>query len=293
MPAAPTPPTIPANSPRTPKSPPKKAAPKPKPPPKRRASKAGQQPPDIGPSKPAGSKRPREDELIPQGNASQPNAGTDEPSPKRQKRVDWDGPPNEDMEKRQQEVDGIESKQDVQAYLAHTTEDVLVSGNAEGSEGPSDDLPETLQELFKGVPIFEVPDSFPGPSAESATIPSSPKLSDNALDLLDFFDFSQCEPDEPVASTSKIDTPDLVHGSSTNPSPESVAETPKGDNGAIASSRSKDAIKIEDISGSNPLALGVWGEINGGEPAYFDHPTHKWEGEMPVMDVPWAMSAGS
>lgn len=288
-PAAPTPPT--ASSPRTPKSPPKKAVARSKPPPKRRVSKAGQQPPDIGPSKLAGTKRARDDEPTPQGNALQADTATDEPSPKRLKRVDWDGPPNEDLEKRQQEVDNLETKQDVQAYLARATEDFLVSG--EGSEGPSDDLPKTLQELFKGVPIFEVPDSFPGPSAESSTIPSSPKPSDNALDLLDFFDFSQCEPDEPVASTSKIDTPDLVHASSTNPSPESAAETPGRENGVIASSRAKDAIKIEDIGVPNPLALSVWAEIKGGEPAYFDHPSYKWEGDMQVLDVPWAMSAGT
>jgi hypothetical protein len=311
--AAATPPTIPVTSPRTPKSPPKKAAAKPKPPPKRRASKAGQQQPDIGPGKSAPTKRPREEEPAPQGAASQPDAAQDEPSPKRPKREDWDGPPSESLEKHQQEMDGIESNQDVQAYLARATEDFLFRGKVKDKEGASDDLratedfivsdkvqgdegapvdlPQTLQELFKGVPIFEVPDSFPGTSAESATVPSSPKPTDNALDLLDFFDFSQCEPDEPVASTSKIDTPDLVHVSSTNPSPESVAQTPKGDN-AVVSGRAKD-VKVEDINGPNPLALGVWGEINGGESAYFHSPTFKWEGNMPVQDAPWAMSAGT
>jgi hypothetical protein len=294
--AAPTPPTIPASSPRTPKSPPKKAAPKPKPQPKRRASKAGQQaPPDVSTGKPTGTKRPREDEPAPQSNTSQHDATSDGPSPKRPKREDWDGPASEELAKRQQEVDGIESNQDVQLFLARATEDFLMSRNADGNEGHSVDLSKTLQELFKEVPMFEVPDSFPGPPAESAAIPSSPKPPDNTLDIFDFFDFSQCE--EPVTSTSKIDTPDLVHGSSANPShesvsPESVAETPKGDNAAIASSRAKD-VKIEDTSGPNPLALGVWEEINGGEPAYFEHPRYKWEGDMPVQDVPWAMSAGT
>jgi hypothetical protein len=134
-------------------------------------------------------------------------------------------------------------------------------------------------------------------STDSAVIPStsSPKPLDNALEsILDFFDFSQCEPDEPVASTSKLDTPELVHGSSTNPSPESVAETPKGEHAAVASAKAKDAVKIaDDIGGPNPLSLGVWGEINGGEPAFYDHPGWKWEGDMTVLETPWAISSGT
>ena len=289
--AALTPPTIPASSPRTPKSPPKKAAPKPKPPPKRRVSKVVQ--PEAGPSKPTGTKRPREDEPTPSGlNTAQPERATDEPSPKRAKRVDWDGAPSQEVEKRQQEVDTVESNQDVQAYLARATEDFLVSGTAEGHDGASEDLSRTLQELFNGMPT-DVPDSFPGPSESSAN-PSSPKPSDNAMDLFAFIDFSQFEDCEPVASTSKIDTPDLVHASSTNPSPESVAETPKGENAAIASNRAKDGIRIaDDANAPNPLALGTWPEIHGGEPAFYDHPRYKWEGDMPVQDDPWAMSAGT
>lgn len=285
-----TPPTAPASSPRTPRSPPKKAVGKPKLPPKRRTSKASQQaPPELGPSKQAGTKRPREEDPSTQGADSQPDPGAGEPSPKRPKREEWDGPPREELEKRQQEVDGIQTNQDVQAFLARATEDFLVSGNV-AADGVSDDLPQTLHDLFKGVPVFDLPDSFA--PTESAPVPStsSPKLSDNALDssLLDFFDFSQCEPDEPVASNSKLNTPELVHASSTNPSPESVAETPKGD----ASAKPKDAVKIaDDIGGSNPLSLGVWGEINGGEPAYYEHPGWKWEGDMPVLESPWAISS--
>lgn len=297
--AAPTPPTISSSSPRTPKSPPKKAAPKPKPQPKRKVSKAGPQVPlDIGTSKLTGTKRPREDEPVPQSTPAQHDAANDGPSPKRPKRADWDGPPSEELEKRQHEVNGVESVQDVQTYLARATDDFLVSGNAEGTEGSTNDLAKTLQDLLNGVPLFEAPNAFPGPTVESVAMPPSPKQSDNAFDLFDFFDFSKCEAEEPVTSTSKIDTPDLVHGSSANTnhesvSPESVAETPKGENAAIASSRAKDVKIAEDTSGPNPLALGIWQEIHGGEPAYFEHPGYKWEGDMEVQDVPWAMSAGT
>jgi hypothetical protein len=307
--AAHTPPTIPASSPRTPKSPPKKAtgasavttttaaaAPRAKAVPQRRMSKTTQlQHPvksEPGPSKLGGGlKRMREEEPATQAQAEE------EPVTKRPKREDWDGPPSEELEKRQREMNSMESNQDVQNFLARATEEVLVSNvtvqGDDGSSGPTDDLSQTLHDLFKGMPVFDGQESFPvGPADMLKPSDLSPKQ-DTTFDelfLLDYFDFSNCEPDEPVASTSKLDPPDLVHGSSTNPSPESAAETPKGENAVIGGKGKDVALKTEDIS-NKPLALGVWSEINGGEAAYFEHQSFKFEAEIPAPEAQWAISS--
>lgn len=323
--AANTPPTIPASSPRTPKSPPKKptvaaantatstlpvaTGGKAKQPavPKRRSSKAGAPPtqPPAPPTVPVsagepkvaiGVKRPREEEVATPAEA----APTEEPAAKKPKREEWSGPPNEELAKRQQEFSNVESNQDAQAFLTRATEDFLAANTtggdlAAGAAAHADDTTSNYLDFLSlqpGLGSFELPEGLfgsfdemvAGPSSKPADA-SSPKGNGDTI-MLDFFDFSFCEDGEPITS-SKLDPPDLMHGSSANPSPESAAETPKGDHAVIGKQKDTNGVKVEDF---NPMSRGVWAEINGGEPAYFEHlGGFKFEGENPPQE--WAISS--
>ncbi|KIJ32472.1 hypothetical protein M422DRAFT_265639 [Sphaerobolus stellatus SS14] len=80
-------------------------------------------------------------------------------------------------------------------------------------------------------------------------------------------------------ANSKLDSPDLVHSSSANRSPESAAETPKG-NHVVIDGKQKDALRMEEYA--NPS----WRAEFSGEPAYYEqHAAFKWDGEMPTSET--------
>ncbi|GJJ08450.1 hypothetical protein Clacol_002668 [Clathrus columnatus] len=305
---APTPPTT--SSPRTPKSPPKKpsnaatpapnSAPAPAPKSKpiamnRRPSKAGQIP-----STKAGIKRPREEEVpVPPEIHPEPKA---EPIAKKPKREDWDGPPNDEVEKRRQELDRLETNQDVQNFLARTADDLLVGGAVQigdnSAENPGEDIPNALQDFLRSAPLFGITESFHVPQIYGDPMKLGDFSPNGEHDNLfeSFLDLSKCAQDEPIPSSSKLDPPDLVHSSanpSTNPSPESAAETPKYENAVISGKIKENAIKIvDDFHMHNPLDHNLWSELNNGEPAYYEQTNFKYDGELPAQDSPWAISSG-
>ncbi|PBL03883.1 hypothetical protein ARMGADRAFT_1004572 [Armillaria gallica] len=326
MAASPTPPPAPAVSTPTPnaptpsathsiniasspKSPKVKAPSKPVKPTKRRISKASSTP-TIEPAQPPnptptnGVKRPREEEtpaLAGTGGASgsgvaatppsgPPTSVANEPSPPKKVKTEWEGPPNDALKKREETVENIKTEEDASQFLEQMTELIKMAG--EGQESTlSTDISETLDMILKGYSAAS--DGGEGTSISSlgegsstggrAPTPSIP----GADEFVEFFDFSLFETEAiDDDEGSKAPTPDLVSSSSTNPSPESGSEADLAHHALTFSD-----FKTEEPS--DPLRLGTFKEVDGGESAYYQSTEWKWDGPMTTLEQPWAIFTSS
>ncbi|KAL1683382.1 hypothetical protein EV122DRAFT_258332 [Schizophyllum commune] len=291
---APTPPpTTPAitpaqmaTSPSTVKSPKNKPATRPKPKPVRRASKAAAPtPPSTStpaaePQTPTIGKRQREDDP-----AQSPING---PSPpKRVKAEDETAAPSMLPEDK---TANLESKtdQEVAACLDQMKELVQQASQGDGSSpGMNANIVEVFDELFKSS--ISLPDaSGDGSMDMPGTLDASLGMG-GADDSLSFFDWTAygINADAPDGSDSVAPTPDLLH-SSTNTSPESAAG---GDADASHGGASE---KHEEDKVAEHLNVGIWKDIEGGSESLYHQaaPEWKWDGTMPTLDQPWAISSG-
>lgn len=302
-------PSMPAPSPQTPKSPKVKSAPKPKPvPARRKASKASTTLPDVPSMTPAqtpvassstppdvkgSTKRAREEDIqIVDGPSAASNSA---PSPKRAK-PDWDGPPSEALQKRKEEVENIQTDEDATSFVERMTELLKMANDGQDSSLTAN-ISESLDAILAGMPgDFTLPSSF-GSSTFGDTLsdPLSPPSAHMPANdpLVEFFDFSSYSEDDPIGSIAP--TPDLLHASSTDQSPQSASSEADGSghSGGSAHANSSPQIadaKVDDL-GDDPLRLGVWKEIDGGESSYYHSTGWKWDQPMPTMD--WAISTSS
>jgi len=148
-------------------------------------------------------------------------------------------------------------------------------------------ISETLDMFLKGYgPVPDAMDGFSGASMGAGGESSSSREPDAAPALGDpfdeFFDFSFGTVEDEDSKT-----PDLVSSSSTNPSPESNHDAESGHHLLTSASSSTIDIKTEDLS--DPLRLGTWKEIDGGEAAYYQMTEWKFESPMTSIDQPWAI----
>lgn len=313
--ATPTP-SASAASPQTPKSPKAKAAPKPKaagavktrkpsvsstpvakpavPAPAPEAAPAPA--PVTAPARtqqptPTGVKRQREEETVPALETP-----VDAPSPNKRAKTEWEGPPSEEVVKRQEEVNAVKTDEDATVFLERMQElmKMAESQDASVTSGIEDSLAEILRG-FSGPDYAEASTSLlDGPGGRGASPP--PGSVTPGDDLLEFFDFSSfAGADDDAAAAS---TPDLVpSSSSTNPSPESGSEAEHGalgDTPKLAAApkagdtKAAPAAPAADDGSDDFLRLGAWGEIDGGESSYWQpNDGWKWSGKMPTAD--WAM----
>lgn len=174
----------------------------------------------------------------------------------------------------------MKSEEDATAFFEQMSELLRMATSNEGQESTlTSDLTETLDMLLKGCSaVPDAPDASLGLLDMRESSPQS-LLSSND-EFGQFFDFSSFSAIEDDDSVSKAPTPDLISSLSTNPSPESEAETsphtlPYGD------------VKVEEFS--DPLRLGTLKEIDGGESAFFHSNEWKYDGPMPILDQPWAI----
>ncbi|KAK0470025.1 uncharacterized protein EV420DRAFT_1257420 [Desarmillaria tabescens] len=323
--ASPTPPPVPAASTPTPnastpsatnsiniasspRSPKVKAPNKPVKTTKRKISKASSTP-TIEPAQPPnpmptnGVKRPREEETpalssTPSGASGSGAAVTppsgpsaaNEPSPPKKAKTEWEGPPNDALKKREETVENIRTEEDASQFLEQMTELIKMAG--EGQESTlSSDISETLDMILKGYSA--APDGVDGTSTSSSVgegsstgghepTPSIP----SADEFVEFFDFSLFETEANDDEGSKAPTPDLVSSSSTNPSPESGSEADPAHHALTFSDFKTD-------EPSDPLRLGTFKEVDGGESAYYQSTEWKWDGPMTTLDQPWAIFTSS
>jgi hypothetical protein len=305
---APTPTHAPS-SPQAPKSPPKgKASAKSKAVPRRRMSvKNAPVPPpsEQQPQTPASSsgsgnasgsgsgnntKRQREEEpSIATALGASPPSGSaaNEPSPPKRIKTEWEGPPNEDLRKKNEAIENIKTEEDASAFLEQMTELIKMAAGEEGQESLTSDISDTLDMILKG--IGATPDGLDGRGMSSHGLgessrmqTSSPPPANPPIDeFVEFFDFSSFGTMDDDDDGSKAPTPDLLSSSSTNPSPESGSEADAAHHALLASTD----IKTEDTP--DPLRLGTWKEIDGGESAYYQSSDWKWDSPMPTQE--WAI----
>jgi hypothetical protein len=278
-------PTPAAPSPQTPKSPRPKTAVKPKAPlPAKRKVSTKATPPTPETPQPStpGVKRLREDDTP--SNVS--GSGNDH-SPKRIK-TEWDDPPSEELSKRKEQAENVKTEEDASAFFEQMSELIKLAATGEGQESLTSDISETLDMILKGYSSAPDAPEASGSSLMSLGLgdagprDSSPPRKPSADEFVEFFDFSSFSTLEDDDAGSKAPTPDLVSSSSANPSPGSEADA--------TGHTSLTDIKSEDTSEvSDPLRLGPWKEIDGGESAYYQSDNWKWDGPMSTLDQPWAI----
>ena len=278
-----TTPGITAPSPQTPKSPKPKPAPKAKQPPRRKVSaktnSVGTPTPAPAPSTPTssapvdgkgGAKRVREDET------DAPTPGVQSaPSPKRAK-PDWEGPPNEEARKRDEEAENVKTDEQANALFEHLAK--LIDENPESAEAASN----ALDAILRTCPTApEMDDSRVAPSLNFPDLqpmsPSHPVGQDFFGDYIDYSAFD----DTP--------TPDLVAGSSTNPSPESASDQDHphtnraGSSPQIRNGKKNDAYEF--------LPPAAWREISGVDTMFHQAQGWKFDGTLDAPDSAWAISS--
>jgi hypothetical protein len=267
---------MPAPSPQAPKSPKGKVATKSKPPARRKVSTKTNSPATPTSSTPVdtkgGVKRTRDDEM----DGATPGVAL-APSPKRVK-SDWEGPPNEEARKRDEQAENVKTDEQALAFFETVTK--FIDENPESAEAASNALDEILR-----------------------TYPSAPDIDDAAM--ASSFDFGDLRPTSPhplgndvfgefidISAFDDTPTPDLVAGSSTNPSPESTSDQDHPHSGHAGSSPQIPNVKTED-STYELLRPGVWKEISGGDAMFHQTPGWKWEGHMDTPDQPWGLISTS
>lgn len=287
--SAATPITI-TNSPQLGKSPKPKAT-KPRAPaaPRRKPSIKASGEGGTQPSADATGKRKREEGPTPEDDVQ---AG----SPPKKSKSEWEEPPSQDLAKRDEQADKVETDEDAIAFLRGIEDLMKKQVGSNGVVPP--ECSETLEYILKGYDgdITGADASSSGLSGAldpSALLASSPELSqhstiDSNFDA--FFDFSSFGAGDEDVSVSKAPTPDLVASSSANPSPESGADEPANQHAGVSTSTPKIADASVDDYLSGPLRLGIFGEVDGGESSFYSSDSWKWEGLMPTADPAWAIS---
>ena len=272
-----TTPGITAPSPQTPKSPKGKPAAKSKPPPRRKVSTKAPTAISAVPSTPTsstpvdskgGAKRVRDDDA----DGTTPGAAA-APSPKRAK-PDWEGPPNEEVRKRDEQADSVKTDEQALAFVESVTK--FIDENPESAEAASNALEEILR-IYP--PTADIDDATGVSSFGFGDLPSTSPPHPLGNDVFgEFID---------LAAFDDTPTPDLVAGSSTNPSPESASDQDHPHMGHAGSPQVSNA-KPEDMY--DLLRPNVMKDIAGGDTMFHQTPGWTWDRPMETPDQAWAIS---
>ncbi|KZV72600.1 hypothetical protein PENSPDRAFT_347281 [Peniophora sp. CONT] len=231
-----------------------------------------------------GNKRPREEE-----------PAIAAASPKRAK-ADWEGPPSDVQERR---VKAAEEAPRDDAAAADFVDDMMRQfASYEGDTAP---LVSGINAILASV----MPGGAGGVGGgiEVGKDDGAGLDGNGGLGADDIFDFSQYLDFDAGLGTGNGAgtvgaTPELVHGSSANPSPESGSEPEAGVGGAPASNATGSSDKTPGGLGEltfgtldDPLHTGFWSEIDGGETSYYHgNPGWRYDGAMAASEQPWAIS---
>ncbi|KAI0249895.1 hypothetical protein BJV78DRAFT_1224130 [Lactifluus subvellereus] len=280
--STPTPQATTAPSPQTPKSPKGKAAAKQKPPSRRKVSAKANSfetptTASVVPSTPTsstpmdtkgGGKRVHDDDA----DGATPGAAT-APSSKRVK-SDWEGTPNEEVRKRDEQADNAKTDEQALAFVEHVTK--FIDENPESAEAASNALDEILR-IYP--PAADIDDATMVPSFGFGDLPSTSPPHPLGNDVFgEFID---------LAAFDDTPTPDLVAGSSTNPSPESASDQDHPHMGHAGSPQVSNA-KPEDMY--DLLRPNVMKDIAGGDTMFHQTPGWNWDRSMETPDQAWAIS---
>lgn len=248
------------------------------------------------PSSNTSAKRAREEdengaevEATPPGPVTH-NVVANEPSPPKRIKTEWENPPTEELKKRTEAVEKLETVEDANTFLEQVSELLRKAVDSEGQESTlTADLSETLGMILKGcASVPEASDSGlsfgDAMTGRDSPLPST-AFKDTFEEFIDY-SFGQVDGQLDEEDASKAHTPDLVLSSSTNPSPESNADGEHAIQSTIGVTSVSD-IKKEEY---HDLRLGLWKELDGGESAYYQPFEWKWDSPMPVLEQSWAVS---
>lgn len=271
---------------------------------------------------PPGRKRGREVDTGSGDTAASPVVIHDEPSPPKRMKTDFEQPPIPSTPESSAPhmapgPSSVPLPHQLQQQAAFGSENVSINTEEDATKFLQDmasrflgggDNPDVLG-LFDGLlKNYTVPPDLVGGGSSSAVGSSGlaglgltpeasgsspaaipPPTTGDSDALIDYFDFSsfgtEAAEDMPVPAESSSmkppPTPEL--SSSTNTSPESNADHSEHP-------LQQSSTKIEDDI-SDPLRLGIFKEVDGGESAYWNSTAGwKWDGPMPSLDSPWAIT---
>ena len=180
-----------------------------------------------------------------------------EPSPGKKPKTEWEGTPNEELAKKQQEVKVAGQTDEDATKFWQKTIDMLVMATSDGGQVPTE-VTDTIEQI-----LSVLPEGSGGPPENFPRDPSPPPAT---ADILfpdnDWFDWTSYNEDD---RGSKPNTPDLVAPPSTNASPASEPEAGHGPSNAHDSVRIADPSRSDDdVEAQDPLRMGIWTEIDGG-----------------------------
>ena len=236
-------------------------------------------------------------------------AAVSEGSPPKRPKVEWDGQPNEELRKEQQEVENIQTVEDTNAFMDRVTE--MWKAASEGGVGQQEfimsKINETLALILKSDSTDDAADASAlastsllnagsgggGGGQQDSSTEQTPLPASVVDEFVELFDFSSWEP---MDGGSKPPTPDLV-SSSTNPSPESAggaeadasASAATATTGLAIATGTTTAVKTMDLiepsiyessSDFDVFGSGIWKEIDGGESEYWSRSEWEWDRPM-------------
>lgn len=272
----------------SPKSPPKtraaKAAKRAAPQPRRKASAS-----TIGPTESASTPASANEGLTPAAAPSpasslkrerEPDAividndVSNAPSPKKAK-ADWEIDATETHAGHIAAAQKVKSDEDASQFFEQMQMLMQLPSDDQGASTlgifePFDDI---LKGTGHSAPNYE------GTGSTSQLLPTPAPANNSKDDFADFFDWTSWG-----ADGSKPSTPELVQSTSTNPSPASTT-------GDSSQTHDPQAVSEVTLDPYDPLRLGPLKEIDGGEAAYHSSGQWLWEGSMPVLDQPWAITS--
>jgi hypothetical protein len=186
---------------------------------------------------------------------------------------DWEGPPNEEARMRDEQAEAVKTDEQARELFEHMAK--FIDENPESAEAASHALDEILR-TYPAVP--DIGDATAAPSFSFGDLPPTSTPHPIGQDIFgDFIDYSAFD-DTP--------TPDLVAGSSTNPSPESASDQDHPPTGRAGSSPQILNAKTDDAY--ELLRPHVWKEIGGGDTMFHQPQGWKWDG--PIEEQEWAIS---
>lgn len=220
-----------------------------------------------------------------------PSVVVDQPSPPKRAKMEWDGPPSEEMQQRKAMIEDVKTEEDTTQFLAQMSELFKMAGN---DSQQASDFTELTTEILKGVnqvPGMGLLDSGDGSGAGLDDVFGTGTSLDQSMlaggikdDLEQYFDFARLGGEEDDSKT-----PELVSSSSTtntSPGSNSGHDSNSETVGTSAVSLSNE-IKNEDLM--DLTYLGLWKELDGGESASYQSNDWKWDGVMTSLDLPWSI----
>jgi hypothetical protein len=215
----------------------------------------------------------------------------DQPSPPKRVKMEWEGPPSEELQQRKSMVEGVKTEEDTSNFLAQMSELLKMAGSDQQQEP---EFTELTNMLLKGCTQVPGAGGVDAGGLDAFVSPLDQSLMPGMKDELEqYFDFSLGGEDD----DSK--TPELVSSSTTNTSPgsnsgnEPTADSTTTGVSSSGSGAPTSATNNHEIKTEEPMTdftyLGLWKEVDGGESASYQNNDWKWDNPMPSLEHPWAI----